>query len=294
MAEPPGDTPDADIAEVVESWRESCRQDQLVMRGNLPNTRSELPQALLEASREDTVPDLRVRQEAQNLSIGASIDSALRQLFLLGRILSNESYELEAGRLVGSLGAAAEAIALQHVETVQRQALTDDLTGIGNRRGFKRDFDGALRRVSSAAGSFALAMVDLDGLKVVNDENGGHLAGNEYIRLFSRHLQDFVRPDRGRVFRYGGDEFVVIFRDLNRASAEEILARLRADPAVPPFCYGVSECPTDAQEEDRLLAIADDERLYEMKDAAGKEARTARAREWLDSEFWNFVPPNQR
>jgi diguanylate cyclase (GGDEF)-like protein len=293
MADLGGEASDVDIVRVIGRWQERCRGDQLLLRGTLPDAGSELPDAILEISLDETVSDMRVRREAQSLSIGNSVDAAMRQLFLLGRILIDEWRDLNVNGLVRSLGAAAEAIALQQVEAAQHQALTDELTGLGNKRGFQRDFEGALQRVR-AAGSFAFAMVDLDGLKVVNDEHGGHLAGNEYIRSFSRRLQDFVRPHRGRVFRYGGDEFAAIFRDLDRSAVEGILALFSAEADVPPFCFGVSECPTEAQDEDRLLAIADDERLYEMKDAVGKETRADRARAWLASEHWTFVPPGQR
>jgi len=286
-----GDASDAEIEQIVEAWHENCRGDQLVMRENLPDPRSELPAALVDATRDHSAADLRVRREAQGLALDISVEAGLRQLFLLGRVLTAETYTLDVERLVVVLGSAAEAIAQSHVETAQRQAMTDELTGIGNDRGFKRDLIGALARVRGGSGSFSLVMVDMDGLKVVNDEFGGHLAGDEYIRGFSRQLQDFVRPERGRVFRYGGDEFTVIFRDVDRESAEAILARLSDDPAIAPFCYGVAECPVDSENREQLLGIADEERLYEMKEALGREARGARTREWINSEHWVFTPP---
>lgn len=291
MAEPRGDASDAEIKQIIALWQESCRQDQLVMRGNLPDQRSDLPGALIEMARDVTVRDLRVRRGAQSLALDNPVESALRQLFLLGRILTRQAHGLDFEHLVAALGSAAETISQLHVETAQQQAMTDEMTGIGNLRGFKRDLTGALGRVRTGNGSFSLAMVDLDGLKVVNDEFGGHLAGDEYIKGFSRHLQDFVRPHRGRVFRYGGDEFTVIFRDMDRETAEELLTSVADDPAVPPFCFGVASCPAEGQEADQLLGIADDERLYEMKDALGKETRSARARDWLGSAHWSYRPP---
>jgi diguanylate cyclase (GGDEF)-like protein len=258
----------------------------------LPDSRSNLPAALIAFVRSERTDGVEIAHAAQILSAEVTVDSGLRQLFLLGRVLTREVPDLETDRLLLGLGEAAEAIALQHVNTAQGQALTDDLTGTANRRGFNHDLSGALDRIKGGQGSFALAFLDLDGLKVVNDESGfGHPAGDEYIKIFSRKTQDFVRPERGRIFRYGGDEFCVIFRDVGRVKAEQVLAALQQEPDVPPFCFGVSACPEEASDRDGLLAIADEERLYAMKEALGKDARADNARAWLASPHWSFTPP---
>lgn len=270
-----------DQAGVFNDWLVRCRQDPQVSRGQLPDGRSKLPEMLIAAVGGREFDENELARSAQNLA--GTVDNALRQLFLLGQVLLDVS-ETDVQRLMHSLGKAAEAIALERVGVARKEALTDPLTGVPSRGGFQIDLDGALKRVRQAGGTFSLAMLDLDGLKVVNDESGlGHSAGDSYLRIFCGMTQDFVRSSRGRVFRYGGDEFCVLFRDVERSQAEALLRELQEQSDIPPFCYGVAGCPDESLDGSHLLAIADEERLYEMKEEIGSEARAAKARAWLTS-----------
>jgi diguanylate cyclase (GGDEF)-like protein/PAS domain S-box-containing protein len=87
---------------------------------------------------------------------------------------------------------------------LERAALTDGLTGLGNRRAFDLKLD----RNQEAGNPFALVMADLDNLKQVNDRHG-HIAGDQLIQLVARKLADLCGPD-DQAFRLGGDEFVVL------------------------------------------------------------------------------------
>jgi diguanylate cyclase (GGDEF)-like protein len=89
-------------------------------------------------------------------------------------------------------------------------ALTDELTGLANRRAFYR----AGERRSGRGTPCALVLLDLDGFKQVNDGHG-HGAGDELLRLVAGRLHGVVREDRGGregdlVARLGGDEFAVL------------------------------------------------------------------------------------
>jgi diguanylate cyclase len=101
----------------------------------------------------------------------------------------------------------------RNLETVRREALTDGLTGLSNRKAF----DSELRRISEEAVSmgqpFTLMMLDIDHFKSFND-NYGHLVGDQVLRLVARTLTDGVKG-RDIAARYGGEEFAIILPETN-------------------------------------------------------------------------------
>lgn len=105
---------------------------------------------------------------------------------------------------------------------LERLTMTDELTGLLNRRGFQAQ----LRRALAAANRYEerglLAYVDLDGFKPVNDTYG-HAAGDEVLRQVARVLDDNVR-DTDSVGRLGGDEFAIL---LTRTSPKDGVKRAR-------------------------------------------------------------------
>ncbi|QQR70024.1 MAG: GGDEF domain-containing protein [Alphaproteobacteria bacterium] len=112
---------------------------------------------------------------------------------------------------VADLGDALALIAAQQrrITYLESLALTDELTGVFNRRGLTR----ALQRELAAAmrdqcGGGVLILYDLDGFKRINDRYG-HQAGDAYLQAFASVLLAEVRPS-DIVARLGGDEFAVI------------------------------------------------------------------------------------
>jgi diguanylate cyclase (GGDEF)-like protein len=93
-------------------------------------------------------------------------------------------------------------------EALRREAITDPLTGVGNRTALQRRLDGA-------PGPITVALLDLDDFKPVNDRYG-HTAGDQVLRIVGARLQGSVRQ-LDLVVRYGGDEFAVVFGDGTRA-----------------------------------------------------------------------------
>jgi diguanylate cyclase len=87
-------------------------------------------------------------------------------------------------------------------------AQTDALTGLVNRRGWDLLVADADRRISAYGDPVAVALIDLDGLKIVNDQHG-HGAGDELLRRTAATLTSIARSG-DRVARYGGDEFVIL------------------------------------------------------------------------------------
>lgn len=96
----------------------------------------------------------------------------------------------------------------ERIDQLETLSMTDELTGLLNRRGFvdafRRELAGAKR--TSVGG--VLVIIDLDGFKNINDTHG-HLCGDWYLRQAARTLQDNVRG-HDIVARFGGDEFAVL------------------------------------------------------------------------------------
>lgn len=92
-----------------------------------------------------------------------------------------------------------------------RQAAIDPLTGIGNRRAFLSDLNAEIIRQKRCAGSFSLAVLDLDGFKALNDSKG-HRAGDEALKLVADVLRSRTRRSDS-VGRIGGDEFGILMPD---------------------------------------------------------------------------------
>lgn len=134
---------------------------------------------------------------------------------LLGAILSTI---LEA-----ELNAAEET---RRCEKLQVEALTDQQTGLYNRRGWDRLLASEEERCVRYGHPAAVMIVDLDELKAVNDSQG-HAAGDALIARASATLRNVARAS-DIVARLGGDEFGVLLAECDRSNAQAFLARVRA------------------------------------------------------------------
>ena len=97
------------------------------------------------------------------------------------------------------------------VEQLRTLLYTDDLTGLYNRRFFRHCVEEQKTQSESTNSPFALLILDIDHFKQINDTHG-HAVGDAALIRVAKELKDFFR-DRGWVFRYAGDEFVVVLRD---------------------------------------------------------------------------------
>ena len=113
-------------------------------------------------------------------------------------------------------------LALQH----EARAMTDALTGIGNRRAFELCCQREEARCRDIGQRLSVIAVDLDGLKAVNDGEG-HAAGDALLRQAATQLRDGLRAD-DHIARIGGDEFVVLLPGCGRADAERVVDHLRS------------------------------------------------------------------
>ena len=185
-------------------------------------------------------------------------------------------------RVVGMLErfAAHGALALRNawlLEEIQHLAATDPLTGIANRGTFQRVLGQELSRVRRNGGSVALALLDLDRFKVLNDTYG-HVAGDDVLRGVAKVLDTTSRSEDTPA-RYGGEEFAVVLPETSPEEAMIAAERLRQavsaagiEPSVT-VSIGVACFPQDAADGDELIRRAD-EALYASK-RAGRDRVTA-------------------
>ncbi|TNF16195.1 MAG: diguanylate cyclase [Pseudomonadales bacterium] len=158
-------------------------------------------------------------------------------------------------------------------EQLREQALCDPLTGLYNRRYLDEFFERELARVQRENLPLAVALIDLDHFKRLNDECG-HLVGDDVLKAVAQHLLDNLRSTDA-VFRIGGEEFLLILpgADPDEASArlQSICSQLAAreiatrggDQRVT-LSAGLAYWPQQGQALDELLHAAD-AALYQAK-----------------------------
>ncbi len=165
----------------------------------------------------------------------------------------------------------AEVEALQ--AELREQALRDPLTGLYNRRYMQDALQREFARASRERHSFSVLMLDMDDLKVLND-NYGHAAGDEALRAFAACLKDMTRAE-DIVCRYGGDEFIIA---ISGAAAEDAFRRteewraflanrplkINEQEATIRFTAGIASFPAQALSLDELVHYAD-AALYRAK-----------------------------
>lgn len=161
--------------------------------------------------------------------------------------------------------------------TRAREALTDGLTGFGNRRRLLADIDARLDDCRAHRSRAVLAFFDLDGLARYNDAFG-HMAGDELLVTLTRRL-DAAAP-WGRVYRMGGDELCVLGDVGVDVRADDLARAQRAlheqeDAVVVTASAGMVVIPDEADNADDALRIAD-ARMYGDKARAREQASIVR------------------
>ena len=126
--------------------------------------------------------------------------------------------------------------ALEHtLSRLEQEALTDPLTGLGNRRDFQKYFAWVKAKSVRDHQPFSLAMLDIDHFKRVNDVYG-HNVGDAVLIHFAEILKFHVR-ETDRLFRWGGEEFIILLPDTSAADARAIAERVRSSIENSPYRY---------------------------------------------------------
>ena len=240
------------------------------------------PGIALRSFREGALVQANPTELAVLAGTGIAVDDALAAPLLhngeaLGAIFTAipEGVRL---RVDPELVSAVADLAASAVATERRLALThaearrDSLTGLPNRRAFDE-------RLEAGAGEIAVALIDVDDFKEINDRRG-HPAGDAVLRELARIAQRAVRAT-DEVYRIGGDELAIVVPGgasdvvglVNRIRTR--LARHRRNRALPTVSAGVSASPGDAASRDELIAHADSA-LYAAK-RGGKDRVVAYA-----------------
>ena len=179
-------------------------------------------------------------------------------------VLQNNDYAVSLENKTSALETANKKL--------EEMANRDGLTGAFNKYFMHKTLDNVFngnRRQNS------LAIMDIDYFKNYNDKNG-HMEGDNLLRSLAQLITDSLR-DKDMLFRFGGEEFVILFSDTSKEDAIMVAERIRQKVAdfVFPFeerqpngdltiSVGVAFSPSDAIEKQSLLQIAD-ERLYKAK-----------------------------
>src|SRR3954454_15433013 len=172
-----------------------------------------------------------------------------------------------------------ENVAMLH--TSRDEALTDALTGLGNRRALARELERLLPDADDAR-PLVLVLFDLDGFKHYND-TFGHPAGDALLVRLGFNLETYLKS-RGRAFRMGGDEFCALFEpggeiaDPIIAGAATALSE-HGEGFNITCSYGSIVLPREAQDATEALRIAD-QRMYAQKNA-GRTSATRQSKDVL-------------
>lgn len=201
----------------------------------------------------------------------------------IGRLLlyppADGSFDREEEQLAQWLAAQA-SIALENERlhrTVKRQAITDELTQLANRRRFTETLALEVHRAERFDDPLALILADLDDFKAINDRYG-HATGDEVLRRFADVLRENVR-DFDVPVRFGGEEFAVLLPETGMEGGRQLALRLATalselrmpeiggDRGPVTASFGVAAFP-EAGSAEELLSAAD-RALYQAK-AEGK------------------------
>jgi diguanylate cyclase (GGDEF)-like protein len=177
---------------------------------------------------------------------------------LRGRVPAEEAAETWA-RLQMTIDRAMARAARRAFSQLQEAARVDALTGVMNRRQFEADMARELGRVARHGGGFSLVMLDVDGLKVINDTLG-HNAGDARLRAVGAALRTTTRRE-DTAYRLGGDEFAVLLPGASTDQARRVMSRVAEAARPARFSWGVAACPADGATA-AALAGAADARLY--------------------------------
>ncbi|MCK4623395.1 MAG: diguanylate cyclase [Desulfuromonadales bacterium] len=216
--------------------------------------------------------------------------------------LSTDLNELSA-RLQGHLRRWQRLLDLrQSKEQLQKMALTDPLTELGNRTTFDMSIKQAAARTQRSGSPYSLLMIDLDHFKGFNDCYG-HQAGDKVLKHVAEAIRNSAR-EADICCRYGGEEFVVILPDTDAKSAEVLANRIHKQVALVSrrlhlkqqpltVSIGVSCADQKGSTHPTHLVEEADRALYQAKENGRNRTETWRPPSYPTSIDYGYMPTRE-
>jgi diguanylate cyclase len=157
-------------------------------------------------------------------------NQALISLCELTRAMIQKTRSVESE--LRNRGKAIEGL-IGSLDEAKSKADTDALTGLSNRRAFERLLGATVERAKQRVQPCALAICDIDQFKTINDSHG-HQTGDRVIKAVADKLVEYCRG-KGHVFRFGGEEYVILFENVSRDTALQCLEAARESLADKQF-----------------------------------------------------------
>ncbi len=237
------------------------------------------PELLPPGARERATRIADLRGSRENVAAELLRDLTAIQVAILASLAKNpEGLELEgyadiALRLAEAIGllqsVAVEGLVERQVNELESLANSDPLTGLSNRRYLQDQLRQALGIYKRYETPFALLILDVDGLKRVNDSKG-HQAGDRALVQVATAMRRTLRTT-DTAARIGGDEFCVLATNQNAAAAEPLAQRIvdavdteTGSDSPIGISIGVVSCPEHGDDTDALLEMAD-QAMYRAK-----------------------------
>ena len=163
-----------------------------------------------------------VAEKIKNASTIEDLGNVVSSIVEDTKMMMQKNQNLEF-QLTNSSSQVAEL--KKNLDNVKKEALTDGLTGLANRKAFDKQIRDWVEEAGTSGTDLCLLMLDIDHFKRFNDSYG-HQTGDQVLRLVARTLTDGIK---GRDFasRFGGEEFALIFPDTPLSAAVRVADSLR-------------------------------------------------------------------
>ncbi|MGI6648997.1 MAG: GGDEF domain-containing protein [Bacillota bacterium] len=192
------------------------------------------------------------------LSLGLIFVGSILDLAIVNR--SHSVFILRPLLLVYLGSALLIKVLLRIIRTLFNSAYQDSLTEAYNRRALYYSIENQIKKSRKANDTFTLVFIDIDNFKTINDDYG-HIAGDAMLKDVCATIKNNIRKE-DLLFRYGGDEFVLLVPGSDKKETGQLMKRLESLQSINSrgilrFSYGLASYPEDGDSPDGLLRLAD-------------------------------------